>query len=309
MVDEKRSRTWLWILIGGGAFFLFVLAVFTLVYLTMHAGGEQASFHSFGDKIGVIELEGVIVDPGTMVEQVKKFGDDSSIKAIILHVNSPGGGVAASEEIYREVKRVRDEKKKRIVASIESVGASGAYYVASATNKIYADKGSIVGSIGVIAQWVNYGELLRWAKLKDITMKAGEFKDTGSPTRDLTPAERQYLQSLIDNMHSQFIQAVADGRNSDGRHVKVEDIRSIADGKVWTGEQALNMKLIDQVGDFQAAVDDTAKAVGIRGEPVLVHPEKDRKTVLDLLFGDISEWLPTREKLLEQHVGFYYLWK
>lgn len=309
MVDEKRSRTWLWILIGGGAFFLFVLAVFTLVYLTMHAGGEQASFHSFGDKIGVIELEGVIVDPGTMVEQVKKFGDDSSIKAIILHVNSPGGGVAASEEIYREVKRVRDEKKKRIVASIESVGASGAYYVASATNKIYADKGSIVGSIGVIAQWVNYGELLRWAKLKDITMKAGEFKDTGSPTRDLTPAERQYLQSLIDNMHSQFIQAVADGRNSDGRHVKVEDIRSIADGKVWTGEQALNMKLIDQVGDFQAAVDDTAKAVGIRGEPVLVHPEKDRKTVLDLLFGDISEWLPTRENLLEQHVGFYYLWK
>ncbi|OLC89742.1 MAG: S49 family peptidase [Acidobacteria bacterium 13_1_40CM_4_58_4] len=308
MADNGRSRTVLWIVIGGGAFFLFVLAVFTLVYLTLHTG-EQATIHSFGDKIGVVDLEGVILDPRMVVPQLKKFGDDNSIKAIILHVNSPGGGVAASEEIYREVKRIRDERKKRIVASISSVGASGAYYISAATNKIYADKGSIVGSIGVIASWTNYGDLLHWAKLKDITMKAGEFKDTGSPTRDMTPAEKEYVQSLIDNMHTQFIQAVADGRNSDGRKVKVEDIQAIANGKVWTGEQALSLKLIDQVGDFQAAVDDTAKAVGIKGEPVLVHPERERKTVLDLLFGDVSEWLPTREKLLDQHVGFYYLWK
>jgi protease IV len=303
MSDEKRSRVWLWVLIGGGAFFLFVLAVFTLVYLTLHAG-EQATFTGFGDKIGVVELEGVILDPSVVVQQLKKFGDDDSIKAIILHVNSPGGGVAASEEIYREVRRVRDEKKKRIVASIETVGASGAYYVSSATNKIYADKGSIVGSIGVIAQWVNYGELLRWAKLKDVTMKAGEFKDTGSPTRDMTPAEQQYMQSLIDNMHVQFIQAVADGRKA-----KFDDIKAIANGKVWTGEQAFSMKLIDQLADFQAAVYDTAKAVNIKGEPVLVHPEKDRKTLLDLLFGDVSEWLPSREKLLDEHMGFYYLWR
>jgi protease-4 len=311
MADEKRSRTWLWVVIGGGAFFLFVLAVFTLVYLTLRSSDQRASssFGGFGDKIGVVDLEGVIIDPSVVVGQLKKFGDDRSIKAIILHVNSPGGGVAASEEIYREVKRVRDEKKKRIVASIATVGASGAYYVSSATNKIYADKGSIVGSIGVIAQWVNYGELLRWAKLKDITMKAGEFKDTGSPTRDMTPSEQQYMQSLIDNMHTQFIQAVADGRNSDGRTVKADDIRAIANGKVWTGEQALSLKLIDQVADFQAAVDDTAKAVGISGEPTLVRPDKDRKTVLDLVFGDISDYLPTKEKLLEQHVGFYYLWK
>src|SRR2546425_12083914 len=304
MSDTKRSRTLLWILIGGGAFFLFVLAVFTLVYLTLHTGERTSSLSSFGDKIGVVDLEGVIITPKIVVPQLKKFADDDSIKAIVLHVNSPGGGVAASEEIYREVKRIRDEKKKRIVSSIESVGASGAYYVSSATNKIYADKGSIVGSIGVIAEWVNYGDLLHWAKLKDITMKAGEFKDTGSPTRDMTPAEKEYLQSLIDNMHGQFIQAVADGRKT-----KFDDIKAIANGKVWTGEQALSMKLIDQVGDFQAAVDDTARSVGIKGEPVLVHPERDRKTVLDVLFGDVSEWLPTREKLLEHHVGFYYLWK
>jgi protease IV len=304
MPDTGRSRTLLWIVIGGGAFFLFVLAVFTLVYLTLRSNEESTAFRGFGNKIGVVDLEGVIISPKIVVDQLKKFSDDDSIKAIILHVNSPGGGVAASEEIYREVKRIRDDKKKRIVASIESVGASGAYYVSSATNKIYADKGSIVGSIGVIAEWVNYGDLLHWAKLKDITMKAGEFKDTGSPTRDMTPAEKEYLQSLIDNMHGQFIQAVADGRKT-----KFDDIKAIANGKVWTGEQALSMKLIDQVGDFQAAVDDTAKSVGIKGEPVLVHPERDRKTVLDVLFGDVSEWLPTREKLLEHHVGFYYLWK
>src|SRR5437588_12457337 len=246
MTQEKRSRTFLWIVIGGGAFFLFVLAVFALVYVTLHAGKDTSL--AFGDKIGVVDLEGVILSPNPVVQQLKKFGDDDSIKAIILHVNSPGGGVAASEEIYREVKRIRDDKKKRIVASIESVGASGAYYVSSATNKIYADSGSIVGSIGVIAEWVNYGDLMHWPKMKDITMKAGEFKDTGSPVRDLTPVEREYLQSLIDNMHTQFIRAVADGRKA-----KFDDIKAIANGKVWTGEQALGMKLIDQVADFEAA--------------------------------------------------------
>ena len=303
-MPEGRSRTLLWILIGGGAFFLFVLAVFSLVYLTLHAGGGEASLTSFGDRIGVVDLDGVILSPQPVVSQLKKFGDDSSIKAIIIHVNSPGGGVAASEEIYREVKRIRDEKKKRIVVSIETVGASGAFYVASASNKIYADQGSIVGSIGVIAQWVNYGDLLKWAKLKDVVIKTGEFKDTGNPARDLTPAEQAYMQALIDNMFGQFIQAVADGRK-----MKFDDVKAIANGKVWTGEQALSMKLIDQVGDFESAVNDTAKSVGIKGEPTLVRPDRDRKTMLDLLTGDISQWIPGREKMLEQQVGFYYLWK
>src|SRR6266478_6808966 len=204
MPDTGRSRTLLWIVIGGGAFFLFVLAVFTLV-----------------------DLEGVIITPKVVVDQLKKFADDDSIKAIIVHVNSPGGGVAASEEIYREVKRIRDDKKKRIVSSIETVGASGAYYVSSATNKIYADSGSVVGSIGVIAEWVNYGDLMRWAKLKPEVLTVGEFKDTGDPSRDMTPKERAYLQSLIDNMYGQFVKAVADGR-----HAKVDDIKAVADGRV-----------------------------------------------------------------------------
>jgi protease IV len=304
MAETKSSRTLLWIVIGGGAFFLFVLAVFVLVYLTLRSGEQTSIGSSFGDKIAVVDLEGVILSPSPVVEQLKKYGDDDSIKAIILHVNSPGGGVAASEEIYRAVKRVRDEKKKRIVASIETVGASGAFYVVSGCNKVYADEGSIVGSIGVISEWVNYGDLLHWAKMKEVVMKTGEFKDTGNPTRDITPAEQAYLQSLINNMYGQFIHAVADGRK-----MKDEQVRSIADGKVWTGQQALSMKLIDQIADFQGAVADTAKAVGIKGEPTLVKSDKDRKTVLDLLFGDVSQYLPTREKLMEQQIGFYYLWK
>src|SRR5438046_3513357 len=136
MADEKRSRTLLWIVIGGGAFFLFVLAVFTLIYLVLHAGGERSSLHGFGDKIGVVDLEGVILDPGSIVPQLKKFGEDDSIKAIIIQVNSPGGGVAASEEIYCAVKRLRDAKKKRVVDSFESVDARGALYVGWGHNKL-----------------------------------------------------------------------------------------------------------------------------------------------------------------------------
>jgi protease IV len=303
-MSDQRSRTALWIVIGGGAFFLFVLAVFSLVYLTLHAGSNQAGFGGFGDRIGVVDLDGVILSPQPVVGQLKKFGNDDSIKAIILHVNSPGGGVAASEEIYREVKRIREEKKKRIVVSIETVGASGAYYIASGSSKIYANQGSIVGSIGVIAEWVNYEDLLKWAKLKSIVFKTGEFKDTGNPARELTPAEQAYMQGLIDNMFGQFVQAVADGRG-----MKFDDVKAIANGKVWTGKEALSMKLIDATGDFEAVVSETAKSVNISGEPTLVRPDKDHRTLLDLMTGDVSQYLPDATKMLEQHVGFYYLWK
>jgi protease IV len=299
----ERSRTWIWVLVGGGAFLVFFLAVFSLIYLSLRQ--NNAEFASgFGDKIAVVDLEGVIIDPKDVVKQLKRYGDDDSIKAIILHINTPGGGAAASEEIYRAVRRVREQKKKRVVASIETLGASGGYYVASATNKIFADEASIVGSIGVIAEWYNYGDLVRWAKLKDVVIKAGALKDTGNPNRDITPEERVYLQSLIDDMHGQFIRAVAEGRK-----MKVDEIKAIADGRVWTGSQAVGLKLIDQVGDFQTAVEDTAKAVGIKGEPTLVRPQKERKTLLDVLAGDVSDWIPDRTKLLQTNVGFYYLWR
>jgi protease-4 len=301
----KQPRVWLWILIGGGAFFAFLIAVFLVIYFSVKSDtNNDASFSGFGDKIAVVDIDGVIIEPRTVVKQLKKYGDDDSVKAIILHMDTPGGGVAASQEIYSEVKRVRTEKKKLVVTSIETVGASGGYYIASASDKIYANPGSVVGSIGVIAEWYNYEDLVKWAKLKPITFKTGEFKDTGSPTRDLTPAEKEYLQQLINNMYGQFMGAVAEGRK-----MKLDQVKALADGKVWTGQQAKDLKLVDELGDYQDAIEATAKQVGIKGEPVIVHPEPQRRTLLDVLFGDLSDLIPAKSRLLETHIGFYYLWK
>jgi protease-4 len=295
----------LWAVFGSAAFLLLLAALFALAYYSFRPSSVYTyTADGSGGKIGVVDLEGVILNSKPTVDALRKFADDASILAIIIHINSPGGGAAASEEIYREVKRIRDENRKRIVASISTVGASGAYYVASATDRIYSDEASIVGSIGVIAEWFNYQELVRWAKLRAIVFKAGEFKDTGSPLRKMTPAEKVYFQGLIDNMHQQFIHSVATGR-----HMPEDGIRAIADGKVWTGQQALGLKLIDQIGDFQTAIKETAKAVGIQGKPSLVRYRKPGVNLLDLLFGDVSEYLPDAAKLLETNVGFYYLWK
>jgi protease IV len=306
MSEGRSSRILLWTVVGGGLFFIFLLAVFSLVYYTVRTDRTSTEIvrAGSGGTIAIVELEGVIISPKKTVKELKKFADDDSVKAIILHINSPGGGVAASEEIYKEVRRIRDEKKKKIVASIETVGASGAYYVASGTNKIFADSGSIVGSIGVIMEWYNYEDLIKWAKLKNIVIKTGEFKDTGNPARDITPAEREYLQGMAQGMLGQFIGSVASGRG-----LKAEDVKGIADGKVWTGEEAKKMKLVDELGDFESVITDTAKAVGIKGEPKLVRPEKEKHNVSELLFGDASEIWPTPGKLMQSNPGFYYLWK
>ncbi|MBZ5568011.1 MAG: signal peptide peptidase SppA [Acidobacteriia bacterium] len=305
MANGGRSRGFLWVLIGGGAFFIFVLAVYTLVYVALRAEqGTQYVVTGSGEQIAVVDIDGVILDAQSTVRDLKKFADDTSIKAIIIHLNTPGGSAAASEEIYREVRRIRDDKKKRIVADIAVVGASGGYYVASGTNKIFANDASVVGSIGAIMDWYNYGDLVRWAKLKEEVIKSGEFKDTGDPARELTPVERAYLQGMVNNMKDQFVAAIASGRG-----LKAEDVSALADGRVWTGQQALTLKLVDQIGDFEAAVKDTAKAVGIKGEPSLVRPAKERHSLLDLIFGDASQWLPDRSKLMQRNPGFYFLWK
>lgn len=306
--EPNRSRTWLWIVIGGGAFFLFVMAVFTLAYIAVKNDNKSEFGSGFGDKIAVVELEGVIIDSKQLLKDLKRYRDDSSIKAIIVHINSPGGGAAASQEMYQAVKRIADQydkdKKKPIVAVISTVGASGGYYVAAGTNRIFANNASIVGSIGVIAQWYNYGDLVRWAKLKDVTLKAGELKDAGNPNRDMTPAERAYLQGIIDNMHAQFIHDVATGRK-----MKDDDLKPLATGQVWTGQQAAPLKLIDKLTDFQGAVDETAKMVGIKGEPTLVRPTREKRTLLDILFNDASDLIPDKAKLMQTNVGFYYLWR
>ncbi|HVJ06872.1 MAG TPA: signal peptide peptidase SppA [Acidisarcina sp.] len=305
MEEERKHSVGFWLLIGSGLFAAFLVVVALIVLATLRSITGDAQFASIGGgNIGVIDIDGVILNADTLVDQLRKFQDDSSIKAIILHINSPGGGAAASQEIYDEVLHLRREKKKPIIASIESEGASGAYYIASGTEKIYANRASVVGSIGVIAEWTNYGELLKWAKLKPEVLKAGILKDAGSPTRDLTPVERAYMQGLVDNMHAQFISDVAAGRG-----LSTDTIRPLATGQVWTGEQALPLHLIDKTGSFRVALLETAKRVGISGEPHVVRPIAKHPGVLDLLNGDAGELFPNPAKLLEKNAGFYFLWR
>ncbi len=296
-----RNRMLFWLLLGGGAFVL--LTVVALALLLAYGGDSSGDF-AFGNRIQVVDVEGELVDSRPIIEQLKRYEDSKSVPAILLNVDSPGGGVAASQEIYTEIKRLREKKHKIVVAYMSSVGASGAYYVSCPADKIIANSGPIVGSIGVIAEWVNYGDLLQWAKLKDVTFKTGEFKDTGSPTRALTDREKAYFQGLIDDMYVEFVEAVAAGRKLD-----VEAVRVLADGRVFTGRDAREKKLIDEIGNFQDAVDLTASLAGITGKPNLLRATRQRVTLIDLLTGDVSRLNPFGAQTLKSQVRFQYLWK
>ena len=199
---------------------------------------------------------------------------------------------------------MRKEKHKKIVASVESVGASGAYYIASACDKIYANPASVVGSIGVIMEWTNYGDLLHWAKLKNVTVTHGDLKDAGDPTRDMTPKEQAYFQSLVDNMYGQFVHDVAEGR-----HTSEARIEPLATGQVWTGEEAQPLGLIDALGGYREALIDTARSVGIKGEPNVVRAAKAKHGLLGLLNDNADDLFPNPSKALDRSPGFYFLWK
>src|ERR1017187_3513327 len=303
----QRHSGGFWFAIIGGSVAVVALFISLMVWPAGRglSGDESASIDGFGSsRIGVIDIDGVILNADKADTDLRKFGDDSSIKAIILHINSPGGGAAASQEIYHEVVRVRQEKHKKIIASVESVGASGAYYIASGCDKIYAKDASVVGSIGVIMEWTNYGDLMKWAKLKNVVIHTGTLKDAGDPTRDMTPEEQAYFQSLVDNMYGQFVHDVATGR-----HTSDDKIRPLATGEVWTGQQALQKGLIDKEGGFRVALIDTAKSVGISGEPTIARPAPDKKGLLNALTSDSESLFPNPSKLLDQAPGFYFLWK
>jgi protease-4 len=296
-----RNRMLFWLLLGGGAFVL--LAIVALSLVIAYGGGSGGEF-AFGDRIQVVDIEGELIDSRPIIEQLKRYEDNKSVRAILLNVDSPGGGVATSQELYTEIKRLREEKGKIIVAYMSSVGASGAYYLSAPANKIIANPGTVIGSIGVIAEWVNYEELLQWAKLKDVVFKTGEFKDTGSATRALTDREKAYFQGLIDDMYVQFVEAVATGRKLD-----VDQVRGLADGRVFTGRDAREKKLIDETGNFQDAVDLTASLAGITGKPNLLRVTRQRVTLLDVLTGDVSHLNPFGAKTMKSQIRFQYLWK
>jgi protease-4 len=304
---RRRHSAWFWVAILGGSFAAVALLLTLMLWSIVRSvnGDTTASLDGLGgSKIGVIDIDGIILDADKIDTQIRKFGDDSSVKAIILHINSPGGGAAASQEIYNEVVRVRHDKNKKIVASVESVGASGAYYIASGCDKIYANNASVVGSIGVIMEWTNYGDLLKWAKLKSVVIHTGTLKDAGDPTREMTPVEQAYFQSLVDNMYGQFVHDVAVGRHSTD-----DKIRPLATGQVWTGQQSLPLGLIDKVGGFRVALIDTARDAGIKGEPTIARPASDKKGLLAALTDDSGSLFPNPSKLLDQSPGFYFIWK
>ena len=300
---KKKRRLWLWLTLGAVAV-VAVLAIGSVLLYSMAksvAGNEDGL--TYGDSIGVIDIDGEIVSADTVVDQLRKFDQDDDVKAIILHIDSPGGGAAASQEIYHEVLKIREAKKKPVVASIESVGASGAYYIASGTGKIYANDASVVGSIGVIMEWTNYGDLLTWAKMKPEVIHAGTLKDAGDPTHAITPEERVYFQGLVDNMYGQFIADVAKGRS-----LPADQVKALATGQVWTGQQALPLHLIDKQGGFRDALLETAKSVGITDEPTVVKPSVRHKTIWDLL-ENADDMVHQPGKLLERRPGFYFLWR
>jgi protease-4 len=296
-----RNRMLLWLLLGGGAV---VLLVIIAVAVALTIGPDEAAEFSFSDRIQIVDIEGELIESRPILDQLKRYEDSNSVRAILLNIDSPGGGVAASQEIYTEIRRLREKKDKTVVAYLSSTGASGAYYIACAANKIVANPGTIVGSIGVIAEWINYADLMEWAKVKDVVFKTGEFKDTGSPSRPLTENERKYFQGLIDDMYVQFVEAVSSGRKLD-----IEQVRSMADGRVFTGRDAKERKLIDEIGNFQDAVDVTAKLAGISGKPRLLRLNRQRVTLLDLLTTDLSRLLPFKGRSMKSEIKFQYLWK
>ena len=301
-MPQKRSSLLLWIIIGGGALFFFVLC---LVALTVFFSDESSPGLSFSsNQVASLDLEGIIADSKDFVDQLKEFGERSAVRAVVIRINSPGGGVAASQEIYEAIKKFRSDTNKKVVISMASVAASGGYYIACAADKIFANPGTITGSIGVIAEWYNYGDLLRWAKMQDVVIKSGALKDAGSATRPLTDEEKAYFQSLINTMYGQFVSTVAACRN-----MKEEEVRKLADGRVYTGQEAKANHLVDEIGTFQDAIAAAAKMAGIAGPPKILSPAKKRFSILDLVLGDARSALSLSPDRSESHIRFEYLWR
>jgi len=252
-----------------------ILGVFLMSIFFLGQFGDEKVF-TLGDKIAVVDIKGVITSSRGIVEQIEKLKEDSDVKAIILRINSPGGGVGPSQEIYREVLRAKE--KKKVITSMESVAASGGYYVACASDIIVANPGTITGSIGVVMEFSNVEDLLKKIGLRSYVIKSGKHKDIGSPLRKMTSEEKAILQGVIDSVHSQFVRAVAEGR-----YMEEGKVRRIADGRIFSGEQAKELGLVDRLGSLQDAIEIAAEMIGIEGKPVVVYPKK-KLSIYELLF-------------------------
>jgi protease-4 len=261
---------------------------FGIVFLVSLLSGNKRTSTTLqvggADRIALVKLEGLLVSSEHVVEELNGYAEDSSIKAIVIRIDSPGGGVVASQEIYNAIKNARHEGKK-VVASMGTVAASGGYYVAAAADRIVANPGTLTGSIGVKMEFANIEKLLEKIGVKGMVVKAGEYKDVGSPFRDMSEPEKKILQDVIDDVHSQFIKAVAEGRN-----LQEAEVRTIADGRIFTGRQALDLKLVDQLGDLTDSIKVAGELVGIKGKPRVIEK---RKTIpfFDYLKEESATWI------------------
>ena len=286
-----------------GIVLLFILG--GALYISFYKAGlnfEHDGGFSLRDKIGVVCVEGMIADSRDITEQLDEFGRDDSITAVVLRVDSPGGGVAASQEIYDAV--IELKKTKKVVVSMGSVAASGGLLVACAADKIVANPGTITGSISAIMQFANFEELMKKIGMKSSVVKSGEYKDIGSPMRDMTPEEKVIIQELVDDIYNQFVDVIVKDRK-----LPREKVVEIADGRVFSGRKAKELGLVDQLGDLTAAAKLAGSLAGKTGKFDLVYPSPKRSSFVDyFLEGAASHFSAVLREKMESTTGLNYLY-
>lgn len=278
------------LVIVGVVFFLFT-------YLITSFTGESDVI-SLRDKVGVVMVKGVINDSKNIVDQLDKYDRDDGIKAVVIRIDSPGGAVVPAQEIYDKVLELK--KSKKVVVSMSSVAASGGYYIACASDKIVANPGTITGSIGVIIQFPQMKELLEKIGLKSTVVKRGKYKDTGSPTREMTSDEKVLVQKVVDDIYDQFVDVVSLNRN-----IPKKRIMEIADGRIFSGRQALNLGLIDYLGNMEYTIDLAARLSGIEGEPEVVYPKEKRKGLLRYIIKEMIT--AVSDEIKSEETGIRYI--
>lgn len=283
-MERKRKVR---LIVIAGAFVIIVMILWSIL-----VSGER-----FGDKVALIEISGPILNSRGIIEELRRYKDDSSVKAIVLRIDSPGGVVAPTQEIHRELTKL----DKRIVTSMGSVATSGGYYIACASDWIFANPGTLTGSIGVIMQFPNLEGLSKRLGIEREVVKSGSYKDAGSMYRKLTPQEKELFQETVSDVYEQFVSAVVEGR----KHKKLtrEQIKEIADGRVMSGKQALEKKLIDELGDLEDAIEYAGKISGIEGRPKVVRAKVKRSLLERLISSVLGNKL---DQVIDSHVSIRY---
>lgn len=284
---RSRFRLIVWVILVG----IVLLVLTNMLFPDLDLSTEE--------RIALIRVEGVILDAQQTISELKRYGENPLVKAIVVRIDSPGGGVVPSQEIHDAVKRIRDKQNKLVIASMGTVAASGGYYIAAATDRIVANPGTLTGSIGVIMELANVEGLMKKIGVESVVIKSGSHKDLGSPFRAMNAEDRTILQNVMDDVHSQFIEAVAAGRS-----LEIKDVRMLSDGRIFTGRQAKAAKLVDELGDLNDAIKLAADMAGIEGEPRVVEPRK-RFSIRELIEGHVGRIFPSLQ--LETGVRLKYL--